>query len=299
MSNTRPRSIFVIKAGTKLGKVYARLLIESLQAFGGEMSGNPVWLFATNPRVESCNELASSQVQVIPLHVPEIVQAYPFGDKVCVCNQAEALAPPGTHALIWFDLECLIIQPPRFFDIGTEADAAFRPVHIRNVGVSPLQPLDTFWKGIYSRVGVDDISLSIQSFVDNQTLRAYFNTHAFAVNPALGLMHRWYMYFEDLITDGKFQAEACTDERHQIFLFQALLSTLVAASIPPERIRLLPSVYNYPYNLHTKVPSDRRATVMNDLVCLTFEGRKIHPELVTDIQIDEPLRSWLEAQNIE
>jgi len=34
---------------------------------------------------------------------------------------------------------------------------------------------------------------------------------------------------------------------------------------------------------------------MNDLVCFPYEDRALRPGAVTDIQIREPLRSWLEA----
>jgi hypothetical protein len=71
---------------------------------------------------------------------------------------------------------------------------------------------------------------------------------------------------------------------------------LVASSLDVQRIRSLPATYNYPYNLHDQVPEDRRAVALNDLVSFTFEGRTLHPGTVTDIQIREPLRSWLEAR---
>jgi hypothetical protein len=36
--------------------------------------------------------------------------------------------------------------------------------------------------------------------------------------------------------------------------------------------------------------------VLNDLVSITYEDRPIHPEAVTDIEIRDPLRTWLEAR---
>jgi hypothetical protein len=289
-------TIFLTRAGSPAENASARLLIDSLRTFGGEMSTCPIWVFVPAAQAGSCQELASQQVRVIPLDIPATLGAYPFGHKVCACASAEQMAPPDAHSLIWCDLQCLVVQPPLLFDLGSKYDAAVRPVHIRNVGLSSSEPLDAFWQGVYAAVGVDDVTVMVTSFVDSQRLRAYFNTHFFAIRPGLGLMARWYELFQGLVGDQSFQRVACPDERHRIFLFQALLSALLASSIEPRRLRLLPPAYNYPYNLHDRVPPDRRPSALNELVCLTFEGREVHPAAVTDIQLYEPLRSWLEEE---
>ncbi len=268
-----------------------RLMIDSLRAFGGELVEAPFWVFATDS--ESVRALTTGATRVLPLAVPDLVSAYPFGKKVAACARAEGLAPAGTRSLVWIDSSCLVVQSPMLFTLGADCDAAFRPVHIRNVGLPPSEPLDAFWSGIYAALSVDDIRATVTSFVDGQLLRAYFNSHAFAVNPALGLMRRWYELFQKLVGDAAFQSAACADERHQIFLFQALLSALVATSVEPSRLRNLPHTYNYPYNLHKRVPVEKRPVALNDVVSFAYEDRSIHPDAVTGIQVREPLRSWL------
>jgi hypothetical protein len=91
----------------------------------------------------------------------------------------------------------------------------------------------------------------------------------------------------------------CPDGRHRIFLFQAVFSALAASSLDKQRIRILPPTYNYPYNLQSQVPKERRALAFNDLVCFTYEGRPIHPDTIKDIEIRDPLRSWLKARTLE
>jgi hypothetical protein len=172
-------------------------------------------------------------------------------------------------------------------------DAAFRPVHICNVGSPVNQPMDAFWQKIYDVIGVKDNLMTVESFFDAQRLRAYFNSHAFAINPARGLMRRWLANFETLVSDQAFQTEACQDDDHQVFLFQASLSVLIASSLEPRRIRLLPPVYNYPYNLQESIPSGRRTKALNDLVSFTCEDRSLNPHEVNDIEIREPLLGWL------
>jgi hypothetical protein len=272
----------------------ARLLIDSLRVFGGELADAPFWVFASDP--EPVSSLEDKHSQVLPLIVPDLVSAYPFGKKVAACAHAEELVPAGTRSLVWFDPSVLVVQPPMLFDLGPDSDAAFRPVHIRNVGLPPSEPLDSFWKGIYAVAGVEDISATVTSFVDGQILRPYFNSHAFAINPALGLMRRWYSLFQQLVGDAPFQSAACADERHQIFLFQALLSTLIASALKPARVRILPPTYNYPYNLQDRIPPGWRLAALNEAVCFTYEEHSIHPNAVTGIEVREPLRTWLEAR---
>lgn len=290
------QSIFVTKVGSPAGKASAQLLIDSIQTFGGEMSGCPIWVFATNPQVESCQDLATSQVKVFLSPTPETIKHYPFGDKVFACACAEVQTPAGTQSLIWLDLECLVIQPPLLYALGNEYDAALRPVHLQNVGLPPTEPLNAFWKGIYDAVGIQDVQRTTESFIDHQCLRAYFNSHGFSVRPTLGLFQRWHEQFERLVCNQHFQEIACRDEKHQIFLFQALLSTLIASSLEERKICILPPTYNYPYNLQDRIGGPEKAGVLNDLVSITFEERTIHPKSVMDIEIREPLRSWLEAR---
>lgn len=291
----QPQSVFLTKVSTPAEKTAARLLIESIETFGGEMRSFPIWVFATDQQADY-SDLASAQVKVFALAVPKKVQSYPFGDKVWACAQAEKQASAEMQSFIWLDLECLVVQPPVLYVLGNAYDAALRPVHIRNVGLPLTEPLDNFWRGIYREIGVDDLPFQVETFIDRQLLRAYFNSHGFSVNPQRGLLQRWYTHFETLVNDPQFQTLACEDARHKIFLFQAIWSALLASTLPPSRIRILPPTYNYPYNLHDRVDESQRANVMNDLVSFTFEGREIHPKKVWDIQIREPLRTWLEAR---
>ncbi len=271
-----------------------RLLIDSLRTFGGVFSEAPFWVFSPDPG--SVDQLESSATRVLPLVAQQSVSSYFFGWKVAACARAEKIAPAGTQSLAWIDATCLITQPPTEMILGVGYDAAFRPVHIQNVGLQPSQPLDHFWSGIYRAVGVEDISSTVTSFVDGQLLRSYFNSHAFSVDPSLGLMNHWLRIFQELVDDVAFQSAACGDEIHQVFLFQAILSALVATRLEPARLRLLSPSYNYPYNLHDRIPPERRLSTLNSAVSFAYEEANIHPSAVTGIEIHEPLRSWLEAR---
>ncbi len=293
------RVVFLTLVRAPKEKACARILIDSIRAFGGALRDCPIWVFETNSQNAPCQDLAGNGIRVIPLNVPTTIRDYIFGDKVYACAQAEAMATPEAQSLVWIDPICMVVNPPLLFDLGMAFDAAVRPVHIRNVGLLVTDPLDEFWQEIYATVGVSDIASTVESFVDRQHMRAYFNSHAFAINPQKGLLRRWLDLFRKLVCDQTFQARACADERHQIFLFQAVLSALLVTSLDSQRIRILPPTYSYPYNLHARVPTENRPQSLSDLVCFTYEDRSINPSAMTDIQMDEPLRAWLTAHRQE
>ncbi|MGD9091783.1 MAG: hypothetical protein PVF74_02970 [Anaerolineales bacterium] len=284
---------FFTSVSTERQKNGASLLVKSLRSFGGSLSHCPIWIF-TDDRQPTLDEyLIGDGVQVLPLYLPETIKDYWFAAKVVACARAEELASSAEQSLVWMSTDSLIVKPPLLFDLKNEYDVALRPVHIRNIGSPATKPLDDFWRFIYETLRVQDNQSVVKSFVDDQLLRPYFNSHALSINPSMGIMRRWYEYFEWLVGNHAFQSGLCQDELHRIFLHQAVLSTLLQSMIEPERMRLLPDDYSYPYNLHAKVPKVKRAQALNDLVCFTYEDRSLHPDAVADIEIKDPLKSWL------
>jgi hypothetical protein len=283
--------VFVTLVRSAAQRADAGLLIDGIRSFGGLLGRCPIWVFETG---EAGPAILDAQSR--PLAVPEAVATAPFAAKVYACARAEALAGPEVESLVWISPDCLVLNPPLLMALGPEHDAAVRPVHIRNVGLAATDQVDPFWSAVYRAAGVDDVALTVESFVDGQHLRAYFNSHILSIRPSLGLCREWFELFAALATDEPFQAGAGRDPLHQIFLHQAVLSALLATRIDPDRLRTLPPDYSYPYNLQDRVPPDRRAAVLNELVCIAREDRPLHPDDVHDIAIREPLRAWLAAR---
>lgn len=294
---SNPKICFLLMIRSETGARMARVVIESLRAFGGHLSDNPVWVFVLKSEHALHALTGLGGVQNFPLVLEQNSPPYPFTEKVYACARAEEMAGADFRTLVWLSLDCLIVNQPLLFDLSPApghlaADAAFRPVHHRNVGSLADSPLDDYWQGIYRALDVRDMPHTVESFTDQQKIRPYFNTHCFAFNPVVGLGRSWWAYFKAMVTDEAFQAGPCRDDLHRIFLHQAILSTLVASRLDWERIRLLPPEYNYPLNLLKEMPSDRKAPVLNDLVNAVYEEAFPWDE----IAIREPLRSWLVAR---
>jgi len=271
----------------------ARLLSQSLRALGGPLAGSPFWIFEANPTEAPCAELAGDGIEILPLAPTGNLRSYWYGSKVTACARAEASAEGSYDSCVWMAADCLIVQPPELLTLGPEFDVAVRPVHHRNVGLRADAPLDAYWSRVYAELGIDDVALVTHSFVEQEPLRTYFNTHALAVNPALSICRRWRDTFEALAGDAAFQSGACSDIPHRIFLHQAPFGPIVATAIPEARIRILPPTYSYPYNLHDDVPAHRRPAFLNDLVSIAYEDHSLAPDALSDVAVREPLRSWL------
>ncbi|MFH1689782.1 MAG: hypothetical protein ABIE42_06035 [Candidatus Eisenbacteria bacterium] len=289
----RTGTVFFTSVGSAQQLPRAKLLIESIHAHGGELARCPVWVLEQDPVGAPCGGLAGAGVQVFPVSAADSLGGYLFAGKVSACARAEELAADSVGSLVWLIPECLILKPPVLLELSDSIIAAVRPVHIRNVGLPAGSTPDAFWRGIFDAVGEPDPSFTVESFVESEHIRPYFNSAAFSVRPAAGLMRRWLELFEGMVNNAAFRAAACGDEWHRIFLHQAILSTLLATSVDRTGIRELPPDYGYPYNLHGSVPRERRAQALDDLVCAVYEQRTVDPASVTDIEIREPLRSWL------
>lgn len=283
-------------AGTDKELASARLLVESIREFGGEMRRCPIWLFDFRSSQEQSALPQELEIDMLPSTVPDRIAGYELADKVYACAEAERLAPAQIRSLMWLSPDNLVVNEPTLYGLGHSHDVAVRPVHVKNIGLAINDPPDEFWARVIQAAGAKPHTFPVESFVDSRTLRAYFNSHSYSVRPSIGLFQRWHECFEDLVRDWEFQSSACSDELHRIFLHQAVLSTLTAAMVAPDRIRILPPSYCYPYNLQGSIPLDRRAAAVNDLVSIVYEDRSLDPGVMSDIQVHEPLSSWLRSK---
>lgn len=289
---------FVALIDSPTAKKYIRLFIASLRSFGGSLAAAPVWLFQDTPDVP-CSDMTEDLVRVEPLNTPVEIRSYPLGSKVFTCARAEEMMTTGITTMIWCNPECLVVQPADLLHLDNPFKAAVRPVHIRNVGSLHGEPLDAYWRAIYQTAAVRDTSPRVESFVDQQVIRPYFNTHIFAIDPSHGICAHWLEAFTRLVQDRDFQNGPCSDEPHQIFLHQAVFSAVLLKLTGFDRIRILPPTYSYPYHLQEKISTPRRVNSLNNLVVVVYEeDHPLDPRTCTDITIYEPLKTWLMQKSI-
>jgi len=204
----RHQSVFVMTVNNSQELVQTRLLIQSLRTFGGALRNCPVWVFVPDKGTATSRDFEGLWTEVYPLTVPDTLRHYWFAHKVCACAQAEGAATPGITSLIWFSYDCLIIQPTLLLQLNSLYDAAFRPVHGTNIGFEVSKPLDYFWQTIYEMIDLPESKISVESYVDQQHIRAYFNSHIFSWNPSTSVGQRWFQIFTALVCDPRFSVES-------------------------------------------------------------------------------------------
>jgi len=276
-----------------------RLLVESLRAFGGALADSTVLVFQSDPGAELRVYGDLDNVYGIPLTVPPVWRGYHFAAKVYAASEAEKMAWDDAGTLIWMNPGCLVTGPPVLLDVERSLDAAFRVVHVRNVGSPAGSPVDGFWERVYHGAGVAAPEVSLESFVDRDAIRPYFNSHMFSVNPSRGLLRRWLEHWKSAVSDEEFMSGPCADEEHRIFLHQAILSALLTEPLAKGRLRELPPEYSYPLHFHDRVREDRRPTTLGELVCPVYEGVFRYPESLNGLAVADPLASWLVKHTLD
>jgi hypothetical protein len=277
---------------------HARLLIESIRTFASSLSTCPILVLISSPDIATDEIERIDGVLCRTLRVSNEMPRYWFTKKVLACAQAEGIAAEEEiRSLVWLSTHCLVVNQPDLFDLSPSYDAACRPVHITNVGLPVDEPLDEFWSPIFESIGLEDTELRVESFIDRQKLRPYFNTHLFVVNPSRSIFRTWRESFMAMMTDHDFQTGPCRDTRHKIFLHQAILSALVVKRLAWNRIRVLPPEYSYPLHLHQDTPLKHRWETINTLVCPVYEEEFRYPTTLNGIGVHDPLRSWLMSRS--
>ena len=120
-----------------------RLLIESIRSFGGGLSKSPIWLFQDVASSDLADIEHETDVDVLPMTVRESIKDHELSEKVWACAEVERLSASNVRSLVWLSPDTLIVNPPVLYELGDMYDAALRPVHIKNVGLTTSEPSTT------------------------------------------------------------------------------------------------------------------------------------------------------------
>ncbi len=274
----------------------AEALIKSLRRFGGAYAEAPVYVVLGNPQNLPCLRLRQEGVHFVPTDADELGRRYPLAIKAYAAAQIERLVADRIDTLAWFDPETLVVGPLQALDLGRTYDAALKPVFkVNKVGLPAGAPPDVFWKPIYQGAGLDPAKIpSVKTFLEGQSVNAYFNCEIISVRPRVGIFRQWAASLGPLLKDEDFQRTACPDSLHRLFLHQAVLSAVVVSQTPASRRKDLPVSCGYPLNLHRDLPPVRRAASFNGLSAVILETVwDDHPGWLKMMESREPLKSWL------
>ena len=296
--------IFAFMMGSGEAELDALRLARSIRTFGGEFCFNPVWMLSRRREEdlseETRQELYSIGARLITFDMDLEGSNFPFASYVTAAGIAEGLAQGEASFLVMMAPDTLVIRAPTEFLLQAGKSLGGCPVHLKLLGSGYNEPIDEIWGLIYRHCLVDvEKVFAMQTSVDEQAVRAYFNAGLLVVRPERGLLRGWQSNFERLYHLPEYEAFYQQNEIYKIFMHQMVLAGSILSRLKPEEFQQFPYEFNYPLHLHTRVAPGQRPASLNQLVTCRFEDYREffgNPHLVEQIQIDKSLNDWLQAQ---
>jgi len=279
-------------------------LARSIRTFGGEFCFNPIWMLTRQAEEDlspaTRGELFSLAVRLVSFEMDEAAASFPFASYVTAAAMAEALAQGETSCLVMMATDTLVLGPPTHLVLPAGKSLGACPVHLKLLGSGYREPLDEFWGMIYRTCQVDEEGVyPMQTIVDEQIVRPYFNAGLLAVRPERGLLRAWKSDFDELYRQPEFETYYRSNELYHIFMHQMVLAGSALSSLKPEEFQQLPFEMNYPLHLHSRVAELKRPANLNQLITCRYEDfdEVFHsPEAGSLPQIDQDLMDWLQSQ---
>jgi hypothetical protein len=279
------------------------LLVESIRAFAGTLSNQPIWVFTPEfPKQLSSStkdKLKKLDVNLMRFVLDDSKLPFFFADTIQAIALAELMAERDTTLLAWLDSNTLVLHEPIDFLIPDSKSLGYRPVHHTLIGSRIDEPLDLFWTEVYQSCQVpDDRVFPMLTHVDATQVRPYFNAGILVTRPTNRLFRTWHDTFFELYRKPECQGFYQQDERYEIFIHQAALSGVILSMYPTEELQELPNTYNYPIHLFDEDVSGRRPSTLEDLITIRHEGFYADPEWQKKIPAKDPLKTWI-AERVE
>ena len=296
--------IFALLLDTGDGERDALRLANSIRTFGGEYCFNPIWMLSRHDEEDFSEEtrqaLFSTGVRLVTFEREPGETHFPFVDYVTAAALAEGLAQGETRCLAMMACDTLVLQPPSSFVLAAGKSFGGCAVHLKLLGSGVSEPVNDFWSLIYRNCHVEGERIfTMQTIVDEQPVRAYFNAGLLVVRPERGLLRGWQANFERLRGLPEFEPFYQQSELYSIFMHQTVLAGSLLSALNPDEFQQFPFTVNYPLHLHSKVSEKRRPTHLEQLITCRYEEFSEtfnDPSIEDMLRADTTLKGWLEAQ---
>jgi len=282
----------------KSSETNAMLLTESIRAFAGSLSRNPIQCF--NPEYGRQlsqtvkKRLLALNVTLSQFKIDSEILRFPFTAEVTAAALAESMACGKTDFLAWLGTNTVVLQEPKDLILQDDKNLGYRPVHHTLVGSRYDEPLDPFWTLIYRYCNVpEDRIFPMKTHVDGTRIRPYFNAGSLVVRPEKHLFRAWRDTFFKAYREPSFQGFYQQDQRYAVFMHQAVLSGIILSTLGTEEIQELPPTYNYPLHLHAQDVSEHRPSDLEEFVTFRHEGFYEDPEWIRKMPAKESLKHWI------
>ncbi len=274
------------------------LLAESIRSFGGSLSSAPIWYFIPDYGEPLSNDtrdrLLALGITLTPFEIePEVVR-FPFIGDAEAAALAESRALGRADFIAWLNPNTLVLREPEDFLLPDVKVLGYRPVHHTNVGSRYGEPLDSFWTLIYRLCEVpEERVFPMETHVDGEVLRPYFNAGCHATRPRRGLLRAWRDTFLRIYREPTLLKLYRENRAYEVFVHQAVFTGVVLAACSRDEILELPREYNYPLHLHGEDVTEHRPSSLEELVTIRHEGFYADQDWAGKMPAGEPLKRWI------
>lgn len=295
--NSKQKSLAIVTYASNPVQVeQVKILVKSIRKFGKDYGQMPIYIVVSDTNIFSSKAAIDSNVFLLPIELDSLILNYPLAIKAFAAAKAEEFTKDKTNTLAWFDPETIVLGPMDELNPGDKYSVAIKPVFLQNkIGLLPDEQPNLYWSAIYNATGLKAKQIPIvETVVDQKKIRAYFNCEIFSVNPKLGIFREWARILLNLLKDETYQENACGGFLQQLFLHQAVLSAVIVSMVKQDKIHWLPLSCGYPFNLHPRLPENKKAKLIDSLSCVILENVWLkNPEWMKEININEPLKGWI------
>jgi len=298
---SRQKVVFAVFAEDAEQASHLVVLGESIRRFTGRFSEAPIWIYVPysldlDQGIErKFNEL---KVDIRRSRAPESALEYFFSRKVFAAAEAETLAADRAEILIWVDEDTVFLKEPREIVLGPGISLGYRPVMHPNIGSLYAEPLDDFWRRVYTNLDVSETSVfPMITAADDKTIRPYFNAGLLVVRPERGILRKWAESFPKLYEDKILAAMCREDGRKRIFIHQAALTGAILNLLEREEMKELSSSYNYPLFFDEMFGAPHKFDDVADAVSLRYDVffRNAPPDWGRKLKGPVEIIDWLKA----
>jgi len=289
---------------SKSSEQNALLLTESIRAFAGSLSKNPIWCFVPNSGKQLStsvkNKLLGMNITLMPFDVDYDILRFPFMAQILAATLAESMARDETDIIAWLGTNTIVLQEPKEFLLKDEKNLGYRPVHHTLIGSRYDEPLDPFWTLIYRYCEVPmNRIFPMTTHVDGTRIRPYFNAGLLITRPEKHLLTVWHDTFFRVYKEPIFQKFYQQDNRYTVFMHQAVLAGVILSTLATDDMQELPPKYNYPLHLHAEDATEDRPSSLEELVTFRHEGFYEDTEWIKKMPAKETLKQWIAERLLE
>jgi hypothetical protein len=299
--------VFACLLGTNENEKDALRLARSIRTFAGQYCFNPIWMFSTRLEKElspdTREEMVTLGTRLVSFDLNPDQKPFPFLSYVTAAGLAEGLAQGQARFLAMLATDTLVLQEPALFLLAAGKSFGGCPVHLKLLGSGYNEAVNDFWGLIYKLCNVDAGRIfPMQTIVDDQPVRAYFNAGMLVVRPERGLLRGWQAKFERLYPMAEFAPFYRQTELYEIFMHQAVLAGCLLASLRQDEFQQFPLEANYPLHLHSRIPKERQPTGLGQLITCRYEEirKTLNDPTIQDLLASNAaLKDWLLLQTYQ